>query len=80
MGFSSGPSSIPSGFNWSHYTNATVDKLLEDGQQITDPLALEAQLNGWPGVVTVGLFAARGANICLLGTPGGVERIDYVQR
>jgi ribose 5-phosphate isomerase A len=48
--------------------------------KITDPLALEAQINGWPGVVTVGLFAARGANICLLGTPGGVERIDYVQR
>jgi len=28
----------------------------------------------------VGLFAARGANVCLLGTPGGVERIDYTQR
>ena len=48
--------------------------------KIADPLALEAQLNAWPGVVTVGLFAARGANVCLLGTPGGVERIDYAQR
>jgi ribose 5-phosphate isomerase A len=48
--------------------------------KITDPLALEAQLNAWAGVVTVGLFAARGANVCLLGTPSGVERIDYTQR
>jgi ribose 5-phosphate isomerase A len=48
------------------------------GLAITDPRALEAQINGWPGVVTVGLFAARGANLCLLGTENGVERIDYV--
>jgi ribose 5-phosphate isomerase A len=46
--------------------------------KITDPRALEAQINAWPGVVTVGLFAARGANLCLLGTANGVERIDYV--
>jgi ribose 5-phosphate isomerase A len=46
--------------------------------KITDPRALEAQINAWPGVVTVGLFAARGANLCLLGTADGVERIDYV--
>ncbi len=46
--------------------------------KITDPIALETIINGWPGVVTVGLFAARGANVCLLGTPGGVERIDYI--
>jgi len=47
------------------------------GLSITDPRALEAQINAWPGVVTVGLFAARGANVCLLGTEQGVERIDY---
>lgn len=47
------------------------------GLAITDPRALEAQINAWPGVVTVGLFAARGANLCLLGTEQGVERIDY---
>jgi ribose 5-phosphate isomerase A len=46
--------------------------------KVTDPLALEAQINAWPGVVTVGLFAARGANVCLLGTDVGVERIDYI--
>jgi ribose 5-phosphate isomerase A len=50
------------------------------GLQIDDPLAFEALINSWPGVVTVGLFAARGANLCLLGADTGVERIDYPQR
>jgi ribose 5-phosphate isomerase A len=50
------------------------------GLQIGDPLAVEAQINAWPGVVTVGLFAERGANFCLLGTDTGVERIDYAKR
>ena len=43
------------------------------GLRITDPCALERQINDWPGVVTVGLFAARGADILLLGSPGGVQ-------
>ncbi|MFX1672558.1 ribose-5-phosphate isomerase RpiA [Paraburkholderia sp. A2WS-5] len=47
------------------------------GLRIGDPRALEAQVNAWPGVVTVGLFAARGADLCLLGGESGVERIDY---
>jgi ribose 5-phosphate isomerase A len=47
------------------------------GLHIVDPVALETQINGWPGVVTVGLFACRGANVCLLGTEHGVQRIDY---
>jgi len=50
------------------------------GLQIDDPRAFEALVNAWPGVVTVGLFAARGANLCLLGADTGVERIDYPQR
>ena len=45
--------------------------------KISDPRALEAQINAWPGVVTVGLFAARGASLCLLGTENGVETIHY---
>jgi ribose 5-phosphate isomerase A len=49
------------------------------GLSITDPRALEATINAWPGVVTVGLFAGRGANLCLLGTDKGVEQIDYTQ-
>jgi ribose 5-phosphate isomerase A len=49
------------------------------GLKIADPRALEAQINAWPGVVTVGLFAGRGANLCLLGTDTGVETIRYTQ-
>ncbi|RKP50303.1 ribose-5-phosphate isomerase RpiA [Pararobbsia silviterrae] len=47
------------------------------GLRIPDPVGLEAEVNNWPGVVTVGLFARRGANISLLGTKEGVHRIDY---
>ncbi len=43
------------------------------GLAITDPKGLEAQINAWPGVVTVGLFAARGADVLLLGTEAGVQ-------
>ena len=43
------------------------------GLSIEDPEALEAEINSWPGVVTVGLFAARGADVLLLGTASGVE-------
>ncbi len=42
------------------------------GLEISDPKALEREVNSWPGVVTVGLFAARGADVLLLGTSGGV--------
>jgi len=50
------------------------------GLAITDPRGLEARINAWPGVVTVGLFAARGADLCLLGGEAGVERIAYPKR
>jgi len=42
---------------------------------ITDPVALEDRINAIAGVVTVGLFARRGADVILLGTPDGVETI-----
>ncbi len=45
------------------------------GLQISDPRTLEAYLNQIPGVVTVGLFAARGADVLLLGTPDGVQEL-----
>ena len=38
------------------------------GWQITDPVALEAELNQIPGVVTVGLFARRAADVVLVGS------------
>ncbi|WP_355660565.1 ribose-5-phosphate isomerase RpiA [Halomonas salifodinae] len=42
---------------------------------IADPVAMEARLNAIVGVVTNGLFAARGADVLLLGTEAGVERL-----
>ncbi|WP_075182266.1 ribose-5-phosphate isomerase RpiA [Pantoea sp. 1.19] len=43
------------------------------GLQILDPVALEMAINGLPGVVTVGLFASRGADVALIGGPDGVR-------
>jgi ribose 5-phosphate isomerase A len=48
------------------------------GLSITDPAALEDQINRLPGVVTVGLFARRGADVLLLGTPAGVRTLQPV--
>ncbi|MBA5639693.1 ribose-5-phosphate isomerase RpiA [Duganella sp. LX20W] len=47
------------------------------GLSIADPLALELQINQIVGVLTNGLFAARGANVCLLGTPEGVRKLAF---
>ncbi|MDO8651213.1 MAG: ribose-5-phosphate isomerase RpiA [Undibacterium sp.] len=47
------------------------------GLQITDPVALEAKINNIVGVVTVGLFAQHGANVCLLGTAEGVKTLKF---
>jgi|EP01034_Spumella_vulgaris_P042311 ribose 5-phosphate isomerase A len=47
------------------------------GLSITDPKGLEAQINQIVGVIAVGLFAARGADVCLLGTPEGVRTLAY---
>ena len=40
---------------------------------ITDPPALEQQLNQIPGIVTVGLFAHRGADVLLIAKDDGIE-------
>lgn len=42
---------------------------------ITDPRALESELNQIVGVVTNGLFARRGADVLLLAGANGVERL-----
>jgi ribose 5-phosphate isomerase A len=47
------------------------------GLQITDPLGFEAEVNQWPGVVTVGVFAHQKAQVCLLGTPQGVRTLSF---
>lgn len=56
--------------------------LTDNGQQIldvtgltiADPLAFESEVNQWPGVVTVGVFAHQKASVCLLGTAQGVVK------
>ena len=45
---------------------------------ITDPVDLESDINQIAGVVTVGLFARRPADVLLLGTADGVRRIDAI--
>lgn len=47
------------------------------GLQITQPLAFEDEISQWPGVVTVGVFAHQRAQICLLGTPQGVQTLRF---
>jgi len=44
------------------------------GLTIADPVALERELNQITGVVTVGLFAARPADVLIVGTAQGVEQ------
>jgi len=43
--------------------------------RISDPVALESAINQIVGVVTVGLFAARPADVVILGGPNGIRRI-----
>lgn len=43
--------------------------------QITDALALESTINQITGVVTVGLFAAKPADVLLLGTADGIRSV-----
>lgn len=47
------------------------------GLAIGDPKGMEQAINQLPGVVTVGLFALRGADVLLLGTADGVRRTDF---
>ena len=47
------------------------------GLRITDPLAMETEVNQWPGVVSVGIFARHKASLCLLGTKDGVQTLRY---
>ena len=47
------------------------------GLKITNPLAFESDVNQWPGVVTVGVFAHQKAQVCLLGAVGGVTVLTF---
>lgn len=46
------------------------------GLSIADPAGLEAEINQWPGVVTVGLFARKAADVALVARPSGIERLS----
>jgi len=43
--------------------------------EILNPVELEGRINQIVGVVTNGLFARRGADVLLIGTPSGVKKI-----
>jgi ribose 5-phosphate isomerase A len=47
------------------------------GLQILDPLGFESEVNQWPGVVTVGVFAHQKAAVCLLATATGVQTLQF---
>ncbi len=56
------------------FTTDNGNRILDvSGLSIADPVALEQEINQIPGVVTVGLFARRGADVLLLGTDAGVK-------
>jgi ribose 5-phosphate isomerase A len=47
------------------------------GLAIADPQRMETEVNQWPGVVTVGIFARHRARVCLLGTTQGVRTLSF---
>ena len=47
------------------------------GLSIADPVAMEREINQWPGIVCVGIFARNKANVCLLGTLHGVKTMSF---
>ncbi len=47
------------------------------GLRIAEPLAMESEVNQWPGVVTVGIFGRHRASVCLLGTAAGVRTLAF---
>ena len=56
------------------FTTDNGNQILDvHGLTISEPERLEAEINQIAGVVTNGLFARRGADVLLLGTPEGVR-------
>ncbi len=47
------------------------------GLTIREPLVVESEVNQWPGVVCVGVFAHQKAGVCLMGTPQGVQTLNF---
>jgi ribose 5-phosphate isomerase A len=60
----------------SHFVTDNGNHILDvHGLEILDPPALESDLNQIPGIVTVGLFARRPADVLLIGSAAGVTRL-----
>lgn len=60
-----------------NFTTDNGNQILDiHGLQISSPTDLETRLNQCPGVVTVGLFAHRPADVVLLARGTGVERLE----
>jgi ribose 5-phosphate isomerase A len=47
------------------------------GLAVRDPLRFESDVNQWPGIVTVGVFAHQKAAVCLLGAEDGVRTLSF---
>jgi ribose 5-phosphate isomerase A len=47
------------------------------GLTLSEPLRFENEVNQWPGVVTVGVFAHQKASVCLLGTASGLRTMTF---
>lgn len=47
------------------------------GLSIADPLAFERQINEWPGVLTVGVFALQKADMGMFATATGVQTVRF---
>jgi ribose 5-phosphate isomerase A len=47
------------------------------GLTLSEPLRFENEVNQWPGVVTVGVFAHQKASVCLLGTAQGLRTMTF---
>ena len=47
------------------------------GLSIDDPAGMECEINQWPGVVCVGIFARNRAGLCLLAASDGVQTLTF---
>jgi len=56
-----------------YLTDNGCDILDVHNLEIMQPIKLENTINAMPGVVTVGIFANRGADVLILGTPEGAK-------
>jgi peptide/nickel transport system substrate-binding protein len=73
-------SNIPKGFNWSHYNNPAVDKLLEEGQQLTDlqqriPLYQQAQKLIMDDAASIPLWGKR----VIIGAKKNIQNVSWSQ-